>query len=102
MIASPNGVDSREIFPDKNPLVRAAFRFGSRFSVQIGAAIHECGGARMGTDPATSVVDPENRVWDCPNVLVGDGAAFVTSGSVGPALTIMALSARAARKFVAS
>jgi hypothetical protein len=30
----------------------------------LGAAIHECGGARMGNDPATSVLNSLNQCWD--------------------------------------
>ena len=39
-----------------------------------GAFVHEVGGARMGSDPAASVVDARNRCWGLPNVLVTDGA----------------------------
>lgn len=61
-----------------------------------GSAIHEAGGAPMGTDPKDSVLDAHNRLWDAPNVLVTDSAAFPTSPFQNPGLTIMALSARAA------
>ncbi len=60
-----------------------------------GAYVHEVGGARMGSDPGTSVVDARNRCWRMPNVLITDGACWPTSGWQNPALTIMALSARA-------
>ena len=60
-----------------------------------GAAVHEVGGARMGSDPRSSVVNASNRCWDMPNVLVTDGACWPTSGWQLPALTIMALTARA-------
>ncbi|MDR1852249.1 MAG: GMC family oxidoreductase [Propionibacteriaceae bacterium] len=92
-IASNAGVDSR--WPDFNVIQRQIFKLGSRTSIILGAAIHECGGARMGDDPTRSVVNSRNQLWDAPNVLVCDGAAFVSSGTVGPALTIMALAARA-------
>jgi len=49
----------------------------------------------MGTDPASSVVDPENRVWGMPNVLVTDGACWPTAGWQNPTLTIMAVTHRA-------
>jgi choline dehydrogenase-like flavoprotein len=60
-----------------------------------GSAIHECGTARMGDDPATSVLDPFNQCWDAPGVYVTDGAAFPSEGLQNPTLTIMALTARA-------
>ena len=62
----------------------------------FGKNIHECGTARMGSDPKKSVLDPFHRVRDAKNVFVTDGAAFVTQGCYEPTLTIMALSARAA------
>ncbi len=57
---------------------------------------HQCGTCRMGDDPATSVVDPENRSWDHPNLFVTDAAALPTSAAVNPALTVAALALRAA------
>jgi choline dehydrogenase-like flavoprotein len=62
----------------------------------FGKNIHECGTARMGTDPRKSVLDAFNRVHDARNVFVTDGAAFVTQGCYEPTLTIMAVSCRAA------
>jgi choline dehydrogenase-like flavoprotein len=60
-----------------------------------GASIHELGGARMGVDARTSVLNRFNQCWDSPNVFVTDGACFVTSGSQNPTLAIMAITARA-------
>ena len=62
----------------------------------FGKNIHECGTARMGLDPKTSVIERFNRVHGVKNVFVTDGAAFVTQGCYEPTLTIMAISARAA------
>lgn len=62
----------------------------------FGKNIHECGTARMGTDPKKSVLNAWNQVHDAKNVFVTDGAAFVTQGCYEPTLTIMAVSARAA------
>jgi choline dehydrogenase-like flavoprotein len=63
--------------------------------MHLGIAIHEAGGARMGEDRRRSVTDPRNRVWDCPNVFVTDGACLPSTGCQNPTLTIMALTARA-------
>ena len=60
-----------------------------------GSYSHEVGGARMGRDPLTSVVDPDNRLWGMPNVLVTDGACWPTAGWQNPTLTIMAVTHRA-------
>ena len=58
--------------------------------------IHEVGGAAMGASESSSVVDPQNRLWRCPNVLVVDGACWPTSAHGGnPTLTMAAISRRA-------
>jgi choline dehydrogenase-like flavoprotein len=62
----------------------------------FGSAVHEMGGARMGLDPKTSVVNGNNQVWDAKNVFVTDGACMTSSACVNPSLTYMALTARAA------
>jgi choline dehydrogenase-like flavoprotein len=61
---------------------------------------HECGGARMGTEPSSSVLDPYNRLWDAPNVLVCDAACFPSLPCQNPTLTTMALAIRASRKLL--
>jgi choline dehydrogenase-like flavoprotein len=60
-----------------------------------GTAIHECGTARMGEDPANSVLDPFNQCWDAKGLYVTDGASFPSQGAQNPTLTILALTARA-------
>ncbi len=57
---------------------------------------HVMGTARMGTDPSTSVVSPEQRLWDVENVLVCDSSVFVTAAGYNPTLTLAALAHRAA------
>ncbi len=61
-----------------------------------GLGIHEMGGARMGRDPKTSVVNQHNQVHDVPNIYVTDGAFMTSSSCVNPSLTYMAFTARAA------
>ncbi len=61
-----------------------------------GMGIHEMGTARMGKDPASSVLNRWNQVWDAPNVFVTDGSCMTSGGCVNPSLTYMALTARAA------
>ena len=60
-----------------------------------GSAVHECGTARMGSDPATSVLDSNNQCWQARGLYVTDGASFPSQGSQNPTLTILALTARA-------
>jgi gluconate 2-dehydrogenase alpha chain len=62
----------------------------------IPASRHVMGTTRMGTDPSSSVVDPQGRLHDFPNVVVADSSVFVTSAGYGPTLTLVALAARAA------
>ncbi|HEX7740991.1 MAG TPA: GMC oxidoreductase, partial [Sphingobium sp.] len=61
-----------------------------------GAQIHEMGGAVMGKDKRTSVLDGHNRCHDIPNLFVTDGAAMASSSQSNPSLTYMAFTARAA------
>ncbi|QGF25044.1 GMC family oxidoreductase [Raineyella fluvialis] len=57
---------------------------------------HLVGGARMGADETTGVVDATCRTFAVPNLYVTDGSVLPTQGSANPALTIMAIAARAA------
>jgi len=49
---------------------------------------HLLGTARMGTDPARSVVDAHGRCHDVKNLFIVDGSIFVTGGAVNPTTTI--------------
>jgi choline dehydrogenase-like flavoprotein len=60
-----------------------------------GMAMHECGTARMGDDPTTSVLDAHNQCWEARGLYVTDGACFPSQGTQNPTLTILALTARA-------
>jgi choline dehydrogenase-like flavoprotein len=60
-----------------------------------GGANHECGTARMGNDPTSSVLDPHNECWDARGLYVTDAACFPSQGTQNPTLTILALTARA-------
>ena len=62
-----------------------------------GEGVHEMGTARMGRDPATSVLDANNRTHDVPNVYITDGSCMTSAACQNPSLTWMALTARAAR-----
>jgi choline dehydrogenase-like flavoprotein len=61
-----------------------------------GSDIHEMGGARMGRDPKTSVLNKWNQVHSCKNVFVTDGACMASTSTQNPSLTYMAYTARAA------
>jgi choline dehydrogenase-like flavoprotein len=61
-----------------------------------GTIIHELGGARMGSDPKTSVVNANCQAHDVKNLFVADGSPFVSQADKNPTWTILALSWRTA------
>jgi len=56
----------------------------------------QAGGCRFGIDPASSVLDPQCRIHDAPNVFVTDGSWMPTGGSVPYTWTIYANAFRVA------
>lgn len=62
---------------------------------------HLVGGARMAADERHGVVDSDCRSFAIPNLLIADGSVLPTQGSANPALTIMAVAARAADRLIA-
>ena len=61
---------------------------------------HLMGTARMGENPADSVVDRWGMCHDVPNLGILDGSVFVTAGGVNPTATIAALALRAAEHLI--
>jgi choline dehydrogenase-like flavoprotein len=59
-----------------------------------GTIIHELGGARMGANASTSVVNANCQAHDVKNLFVADGAPFVSQADKNPTWTILALSWR--------
>jgi choline dehydrogenase-like flavoprotein len=74
-------------------VMRAA---GAQEIVQEARFAHLVGAARMGRDPATSVVDGFGRTHDIANLFICDGSILPTQGSANPGLTIQSLAARTA------
>ncbi|HSM76577.1 MAG TPA: GMC family oxidoreductase, partial [Bryobacteraceae bacterium] len=74
-------------------VMRAA---GAEEIVQEARFAHLVGAARMGRDPAKSVVDKFGRTHDIANLFICDGSLLPTQGSANPGLTIQALAARTA------
>jgi choline dehydrogenase-like flavoprotein len=62
------------------------------------SAYHPLGTARMGTDPASSVVGQDHQVHGTEGLYVVDGSAVPSSLGVNPQITIMAMATRAAEK----
>jgi choline dehydrogenase-like flavoprotein len=58
--------------------------------IPIAGVAHQCGTARFGADPKTSVLDLNCRAHEIDNLYVVDGSFFPSSAAVNPSLTIMA------------
>lgn len=71
---------------------------GAQDVLTIHRYAHLVGGARMGDNPESSVVDANQRSWAVPNLFISDGSVCPTQGSANPALTIMALASRLAAR----
>jgi choline dehydrogenase-like flavoprotein len=69
---------------------------GAQEIVQEPRYAHLVGGARMGSDPSTSVTDKFGRTHDIANLFLCDGSILPTQGSANPGLTIQSLAARTA------
>jgi gluconate 2-dehydrogenase alpha chain len=52
---------------------------------------HHQGGARMGSDPKTSVVNRYGQSWDIPNLFIAGGSIHPSIGGFNPTLTMQAL-----------
>lgn len=74
---------------------------GRQIWAQHDDTCHLNGTARMGDDPATSVVNADCRSWDIPNLWICDGSVFPTVGGVNPSLTIQAIACRTADRIAA-
>ena len=60
-----------------------------------GLCIHEMGTARMGRDPATSILNSHNQAHEVSNLFITDGSCMTSTANQNPSLTYMALTARA-------
>ena len=63
----------------------------AKYSIVPYQSTHNVGGAVMGTDPMTSVVNKYLQTWDVPNLFVVGGSAFPQNAAQGPTATIGAL-----------
>jgi choline dehydrogenase-like flavoprotein len=59
-----------------------------------GSVNHEMGVARMSAKAEDGVTDGYGRLWDCPNVMVADGAVFCSNPFKNPTISILALAWR--------
>ena len=88
--------DEKLIEYGKNKTMEVMWAAGAKEVVQEARYAHLVGAARMGADPATSVVDQFGRTHDIDNLFICDGSIMPTQGSANPGLTIMSLAARIA------
>ena len=88
--------DKKLIEFGKNKTMDVMWAAGAEEVVQEARYAHLVGAARMGSDPATSVVDEFGRTHDISNLFICDGSIMPTQGSANPGLTIMSLAARIA------
>lgn len=68
----------------------------------IPTTAHILGGACMGADADSGVIDKDNRVFNYENMLICDGSIISANPGVNPSLTITALTERAMGKLVGS
>ncbi len=66
------------------------------------AGFHLMGTARMGDDPASSVVDRFGRSHEVSNLFIADASTFVTASALQPTATAQALALRTADHIVAT
>jgi choline dehydrogenase-like flavoprotein len=75
-------------------LRKAGFPVVLSRSLGVEATSHQCGTTRMGSNPATSVLDPDLKAHNVENLWIADSSSFPSSAAVNPALTIAALALR--------
>ncbi len=84
----------------QNTMERILTAAGAHEVITIQRYAHLVGGARMAADERSGVVDSDCRSFAVPNLFITDGSVLPTQGSANPALTIMAIAARAADRLL--
>ena len=75
-------------------------RLSDHYSIVPYQTTHNTGGTVMGTDPETSVVNPDLQVWGVDNVFVMGAGVFPQNAGYNPTGTVGALAYRAADAIV--
>jgi choline dehydrogenase-like flavoprotein len=92
-----NEIERRAVFLGKLKEVFEPFRkITLRGAEDNKALAHVCGTCRFGTDPESSVLDPQNRAHEVDNLYVVDSSFFPSSAGVNPSLTVAANALRVA------
>ena len=95
----PNNRQSHFEFLDyfqEKYLRRAGFSEFYRSTKELEFTWHQAGTAQFGTDPKTSVLDPNCKAWDLDNLYVVDASFQPSQGATNPTLTIIANAIRVA------
>jgi choline dehydrogenase-like flavoprotein len=107
---TPNNVESFERLKDRwigilkqscNATASLPLQAYFKKRIPLQGVGHQNGTCRMGTDPATSVLDPNCKAHDLDNLYVVDASCFVSSSAVNPSLTIIANAIRIADHLLA-
>jgi len=96
---APNNRESHFEFLDyfqDNYLKKAGFSEFYRSTKNLEFTWHQAGTAQFGTDPKTSVLDPNCKAWDLDNLYVVDASFQPSQGATNPTLTIIANAIRVA------
>lgn len=92
-----NEIERRAVFLEKLKDVLEPFRkITLRGAEDNKAVAHVCGTCRFGTDPTSSVLNPNNRAHEVDNLYVVDSSFFPSSAGLNPSLTIAANALRVA------
>lgn len=103
LIRFTNGNNERRMTAHAERVMRSIWdAAGAREVWAFERNAHTIGTCRMGPSGDDAVVDADCRAFDLPNLWVCDNSVFPSALSANPALTIMALSLRAADRFLAA
>jgi choline dehydrogenase-like flavoprotein len=90
-------IERRAVFMRQVKQVLEPFRNITLATAKSNAGLaHVCGTCRFGTDPKTSVLDPQNRAHEVDNLYVVDTSFFPSSTGLNPSLTVAANALRVA------
>ena len=97
MFSYEPGIDSHAHERWADDVRRAGFGGGKA----VLASYHQMGSCSIGTNPATSAVNPDHETHEVSNLFVVDGSNFPTASGVNPMLSIYGFATRAAKKIAA-
>ena len=93
----PSEIERRAVFLRQVKQVFKPFRKITLRTAKDNVVLaHVCGTCRFGTDPKTSVLDPQNRAYEVDNLYVVDASFFPSSSGINPSLTVAANALRVA------